>query len=273
MKTLHKIEAFVLSGGKSSRMGQDKGMLPLAGKPMVSHALDNIRQLGIPARIIANLDTYENLGLPVLKDVVAEKGPMGGLLTAMHFCKSSHFLLIGCDTPFIDSHAIEYLLSEMEGHAVTVAYSQGIMHPLFAVYSTSLKEEVSRRISLGELKMQDLIKSVIFKPAMMDDVTNSEPYLFFNCNDRKDMEEIQNYIESIKIKVLAFGVVAEILNSNDVYLPLVQDTDEMFQMLIENFPALSDVKFSIAVNRKLVHGKINLSKETEVALLPPFSGG
>jgi molybdenum cofactor guanylyltransferase len=273
MKTEHKIEAFVLSGGKSSRMGQDKGMLLLAGKPMVSHVLDNIRQLGIPARIIANLGTYENLGLPVLKDVIAEKGPMGGLLTAMHFCKSSHFLLIGCDTPFIDSRAIKYLLSEMKGHAVTVAYSQGIMHPLFAVYSTLLKEEVSRRISSGKLKMQDLIKSVIFKPVMMDEVTKSKPYLFFNCNDKKDMVDIRHYIESTKIKVLAFGVVAEILNSNEVYLPPVQDTDELFQVLIENFPSLSDAKFSIAVNRKLVHGKIELSIETEVALLPPFSGG
>jgi len=74
------------------------------------------------------------------------------------------------------------------------------------------------------------------------------------------------------VNVLAFGKIAEILEQ----LPLhVEATtlDDLKLKLTDQFPALAVQKFSIAVNKKLIHENINLAAGDEVALLPPFSGG
>lgn len=74
------------------------------------------------------------------------------------------------------------------------------------------------------------------------------------------------------VNVLAFGKIAEILEQ----LPLQMEAttlDNLMLKLTDQFPALAEHKFSIAVNKKLIHENINLAAGDEVALLPPFSGG
>ncbi|HSJ66051.1 MAG TPA: MoaD/ThiS family protein [Anditalea sp.] len=76
-----------------------------------------------------------------------------------------------------------------------------------------------------------------------------------------------------KIKIRAFGMVAEKLPSNELELENIANTDQLLGYLYQQYPELQQTKFSIAVNRKQVHGNELISPESEVALLPPFSGG
>ena len=78
-------------------------------------------------------------------------------------------------------------------------------------------------------------------------------------------------METLTVK--AFGMVAEKLPEQDFLFPAQQDTEALLENLYHEYPALKDLKFSLAVDRKLVNDKTALQGGEEIALLPPFSGG
>ncbi|RZS97353.1 MoaD/ThiS family protein [Cecembia calidifontis] len=80
-------------------------------------------------------------------------------------------------------------------------------------------------------------------------------------------------IERHKFKVLAFGMIAEKIQSNEIELEGIPSTDVLKGYLFQQYPALKDTKFGIAVNRKQVSGDSPIPNGAEIALLPPFSGG
>lgn len=75
------------------------------------------------------------------------------------------------------------------------------------------------------------------------------------------------------IKVKAFGMVAEKLQTNEMELQYMPDTEVLLGFLHQQFPDLKHIKFSLAVNKKQAVGKTMIPLGAEVALLPPFSGG
>ena len=75
----------------------------------------------------------------------------------------------------------------------------------------------------------------------------------------------------MEIKIIAFGQIAEI-TGKEIMLE-ASDIDSLKIILGEKFPALSDRKFAIAVNKKLVQGNLELNQKDTVALMPPYSGG
>ncbi len=184
------LDTFVLAGGKSSRMGQDKGTMDLGGKPMINHITDTLYQLGITPVVIANLDCYFRLNkYEVIKDIVHDQGPMGGLYTALSRSLKSHILLMSCDTPFIGIKAIKRLIDNTTQHAdAVVAAYNGRPNPLMGIYKTSIKKEVVKRILYNQLKMQDLIFGLDYKMVSMDDLLQNQPHLFLNCNNKDDLK-------------------------------------------------------------------------------------
>jgi len=78
---------------------------------------------------------------------------------------------------------------------------------------------------------------------------------------------------STKIKIIAFGILAEKLNANKITVDGIENTASLRIWLQTNYPELKEIQMSIAVNKKIVHQNISLHTGDEIALLPPFSGG
>lgn len=77
----------------------------------------------------------------------------------------------------------------------------------------------------------------------------------------------------MEIEILAFGQIADITGKSSIKLSGVNNTGDLTIRLVEMYPALSALKYSIAVNKKLVQVNTILTNADVVALLPPFSGG
>ncbi len=77
----------------------------------------------------------------------------------------------------------------------------------------------------------------------------------------------------MKIKILLFGQLKEILNADFIEMKDVGDSDILMEKLKGKFPALTDISFRVAVDKNLISENIVLSESSEIALLPPFSGG
>ncbi len=77
----------------------------------------------------------------------------------------------------------------------------------------------------------------------------------------------------MKINILCFGQLAEIVGKSSMTLVDISDTDALKNHLQQRFPTLEEMTFSIAVNKQLIQQNTILKPDDEVALLPPFSGG
>jgi sulfur-carrier protein len=75
------------------------------------------------------------------------------------------------------------------------------------------------------------------------------------------------------LKILLFGKLAEIMGENTVELPDLPDTDKVQRAMIERCPALAEEPYVVAVDKNVIQGNTILLAGSEVAFLPPFSGG
>lgn len=77
----------------------------------------------------------------------------------------------------------------------------------------------------------------------------------------------------MKIEVLFFGQLTDITGSSKLVIDYVDTTDNLKKIILEKFPALSSLKFAIAVNKQIVTDNISIEKNSSIAFMPPFSGG
>lgn len=75
------------------------------------------------------------------------------------------------------------------------------------------------------------------------------------------------------IHIKAFGMVAEKIGLPELEIDHSGDSAELLDALLVKFPELETVKFTLAINKKIVNGNQGIPENAEIALLPPFSGG
>ncbi len=160
------ITGLVLAGGRGSRMGgADKGLLPLAGRPLAWHALERLRPQVGPLEISANrhLDAYQALGVPVWPDALAFEGPLAGLLAGLTACKTDWLLAVPCDAPFFPADLALRLTAGLEAAPTPAGQGCRSSHvaqalqpqPLFCLLHRSLRDELARFVEAGGRRAQD----------------------------------------------------------------------------------------------------------------------
>ena len=103
---LQPVGGYVLAGGKSSRMGRDKALLLLDGKPLVEHAVKKLKRLCASVSILAN-DTALKRWAPVVPDNVTGFGPLGGIEAALASSKYPWNLIVPVDMPFLPTRLLD----------------------------------------------------------------------------------------------------------------------------------------------------------------------
>ena len=77
----------------------------------------------------------------------------------------------------------------------------------------------------------------------------------------------------MQITILFFGQLTDIAGKTSILLEGIEDTDALTLRLHQQFPALANSKYAIAIDKKLINSNTLLTNNCHVALLPPFSGG
>jgi molybdopterin-guanine dinucleotide biosynthesis protein A len=112
---------FVLAGGQSSRMGQDKALLSFAGQPLVANALFILRQAGLAASIAGASSSFADFA-PLVEDAQPGLGPLSGLCAALASTPARHAVFLPVDLPLLPASLIAFLLrhAQTTGRAVTL---------------------------------------------------------------------------------------------------------------------------------------------------------
>lgn len=138
------VTGVVLAGGRARRMGgADKGLLPLAGRPMVEHVLAALapQVAGVLISANRNRERYAALGHPVVADRMGEhEGPLAGVASAMRAARTPYLLVVPCDSPLLPADLAERLCRALEqaGAELSVAHDGERMQPVFALLSCTL---------------------------------------------------------------------------------------------------------------------------------------
>lgn len=185
-----EILGVILAGGKSSRMGTDKGLVEFRGKPLVKYAIDLLHPLCEEIVIsTANVD-YLQFGYQTIADLVPSCGPMGGMFSVMHSLPAKRYFFLSCDVPHLPSAlAKEILLHQDNAEIIVPVHSQNRCEPLFGLYSRSVLPSLVRQIEQGNYKLQDLLKTCNTYYFNVPENLNANPlYLFKNVNTPDDVE-------------------------------------------------------------------------------------
>ena len=188
-----KITGIILSGGKSSRLGEEKGLAKFNGKPLISYSIDILKPVCDNILISANsqLDDYDDFGYEVIEDQVKDIGPMGGLMACLERSDTRYNFVISCDTPFVPPDLFPYLLESIENFQVAApVHHDNYIEPLCAVYATNVIWQLQHCIESGNYKLTDFIAEVKAKKLTVNDqLPFYHEEMFVNMNTRKDIQK------------------------------------------------------------------------------------
>lgn len=180
------IRGLVLAGGKSRRFGEDKALVVYNGLSFLERAVSLLASLQLKPIVVTRRGAnYPLAGCVVIYDKLFEKGPLGGLYTAMSVFKNTTFLVLTCDMPALTPAVLSDLLAVHEPHFEITAYStESGLQPFPGIYEPSLFETVRNNLKQDKLSIQDLLDRVPTKKMIS---WEGGLEVFCNVNYRKDL--------------------------------------------------------------------------------------
>ncbi len=185
------VAAFILAGGKSTRMGSDKAFLDLGGETLLSRAQQLANAVTREVRIVGDAKKFAAFG-PVVEDVHRDRGPLGGIHAALRISSAELNLMLAVDLPFAEPRFLEYLISQAQesGAVVTVPRAGGRWQPLCAVYRPAFLEVVEPALLAGRNKIDALFPSVKTRVVEEAELISRgfSVEMFRNLNTPEDLE-------------------------------------------------------------------------------------
>ncbi|MGA9799427.1 MAG: molybdenum cofactor guanylyltransferase [Terriglobales bacterium] len=160
-RRVDSVSGFVLAGGKSSRMGQDKAFLELGGRTLLAQALEKVRAVTANTWIVGSAAKFAGFG-PVVEDVFPACGPLGGIQAALTATSTDLNLVTAVDMPFLQLDFLNYLIARARASnaVVVVPRAGGGLQPLCAIYRKKFVEVAQRSLRAGNNKVGSLFAEV-----------------------------------------------------------------------------------------------------------------
>ncbi|OBZ93757.1 molybdopterin-guanine dinucleotide biosynthesis protein MobA [Pararhizobium polonicum] len=200
----------VLAGGRSSRMGSDKAVMMLGGRPLLQRVIARLAPQTAGLAVNSNTATELDFapGIAVFADTVAgHVGPMAGVLSglrhaATHFPAASHVVTVPTDTPFLPLDLVARFQAAITlPGQIAVATSGGILHPVFALWPIALADELEHWLLTDDKRR---VRSFIQRHPMIEadfpvpDTPQGPIDPFFNINTPADLDTAERWLPLIE---------------------------------------------------------------------------
>jgi molybdopterin-guanine dinucleotide biosynthesis protein A len=198
------LEGFILAGGASSRMGEDKSRLRLGGRTFVERIAGALGPVASRVSLVSSRPGAEAHGLPVVRDLYEARGALGGIHAALDACRAPYALVVSCDLPFVTRELFERLLSLRAGgeDAVAPVQTDGRPQPLCALYAAApCGRAAEELIRAGELRPRELLRRVRTRWVAFTELADlPHSALFFeNVNTPEDYEKAKVKRQKAKV--------------------------------------------------------------------------
>jgi molybdopterin-guanine dinucleotide biosynthesis protein A len=152
------MNAFVLAGGRSTRMGRDKALLELNGRPLIKIALEKLRVLVFTPRIAGSRSDLSSFA-PAIPDNYPDSGPLGGIEAALAASNTELNLFLPVDLPLLSVEFLRWMVERAQctSAIATIPRLQGYPQPLCTVYSKVLLPHAQAALASGHAKVIDTV--------------------------------------------------------------------------------------------------------------------
>jgi molybdopterin-guanine dinucleotide biosynthesis protein A len=187
-----QVTGFVLAGGLSSRMGEDKSHMQFRGKPLILYVIEALLPLCDRVIISSNFLNYDFTGCDVWPDELPIHAPINGLYTCLNRSESSWNFMVTCDMPFTGTPLFSYLLDQVQGaDAVIPVHGHGLVEPLCGLYNRSSLEILNRQVKMEQYSIRELLKSIRCKYINIGpDQGFYHKKMFSNLNSPADLDQL-----------------------------------------------------------------------------------
>ncbi|RUT33339.1 molybdenum cofactor guanylyltransferase [Paenibacillus zeisoli] len=209
------VTGIVIAGGRSSRMGRNKALLPIGGLPLIERLVREMEQITDRLIIISNDEApYRYLGKEIIPDLYKQAGPLAGIHAGLSASESSWNLITACDMPFVNKAALHRLRLEAETicaieqelssseptEAVIPRNLDGVL-PLLAVYNRSVLPDLDAALREEQLRLipwtQTLRAAYIPASELCREAGLTEEMLSYNMNRPGDYEKACRIYEEL----------------------------------------------------------------------------
>lgn len=192
------INAYILTGGKSERMGENKAFLTLNNQKFIDIIYRELSSIFEDVFVVTKKE-YGSLykGYKVIYDLNSEQSPIIGILTALIHNKNSFAFIKSCDNPVFSIELIKRMVSISEKYDVVIPFLKDGYHPLFGVYSKKCIDVINRQIKKNNFKVVDFLSFLDVYLIKEEEAIIYDKNLisFFNINTKKDYDSfIRNYL-------------------------------------------------------------------------------
>lgn len=184
------ITGIILAGGKSSRMGSDKGLLMLNDKTFIQYSIDALKPLVSEIIIVSDTPEYDAFGLKRITDITKDAGPVSGIYSGLEASKTELNLILSCDIPLITSEVLQLLTNAIEDTSdIIQVESNGKSMPLIALYKKTVKDTFKSFLEQGERRLRVAIKGCNYKNVVLDEAFQNAT---LNVNTKEEFKQIED---------------------------------------------------------------------------------
>ncbi|MEE9429503.1 MAG: molybdenum cofactor guanylyltransferase [Melioribacteraceae bacterium] len=212
---INNYTAIILSGGKSSRMGENKAKLLLNGETLIERTVKLCKSIFTKIIIITNSkNEYGDLDVEYFADIFPNFGPLSGIHSGLANSKTENNFVISCDMPFVKSEIIKFLIDYKSSKEILLPKVKNNIYSLCGIYKKSCinkAEKLLRKATTENSSDNSLRKNKKTKVKLFDLINNLETDiidveqqsfynkdLFFNMNTNEDYEYVKAKLSNDK---------------------------------------------------------------------------
>ncbi len=184
------ITGIILAGGKSSRMGTDKGFLTLNNKPFVQYSIDAIKPLVSEIIIVSDNPDYDILGYKRVSDTIKDAGPVAGICSGLKVSNTDYNLILSCDIPLIKTEILKKLIiGANNAFDIVQIESNGKTMPLIALYKKQCYGLFSNLLKKDERRLRVAVSQCHIKniPLGINDYNTT-----MNVNTKEELKQLED---------------------------------------------------------------------------------
>ena len=151
-----RVAGFVLTGGRSSRMGREKALLPMGSEPLISKIAGIVQSVADPVTLVGKPESFQGIPWTCIPDLRPNAGPLAGIETALSCSAANLNLIVGCDMPGLEEGVLTRLIdraSRSTAPCVLACDPDGRQHPLLAVYRLQCLPAIRAALDAGRMKL------------------------------------------------------------------------------------------------------------------------
>lgn len=210
------ISGYVLAGGRSSRMGTDKALLELAGKPLIAHAVAKLRCICAEVNILSANPALASCA-PLVPDLHPNCGPVGGIEAALAHSSRDWNLILPVDVPFLPAVLLHdwatATIASTETNRVAIFTVDGRRQPAVCLLHKQVAPSIAAAVALDEFKLLPVLEAsahvlalqharpldhfLRLSPIVADHRQSAQPLWFVNLNTPQDFAQAEASLHAL----------------------------------------------------------------------------